>query len=608
MKKNILIKGMLGLCAAVMITGCSDNYLDLAPESDPSTSAIQGNANNALLAVRGIARMMNTQYQEISTGNQYIGESYINTIYNDGMGQDCYNLLAFQQFGSAMSNWDEMGNERASWFTYLAWNYSYTLIRQANIILDGIEEMQGDEALINLIKAEALTYRAHGYTKLLQFYAPRWEDSENGNKYCVVLRTTATLDEMPLATMNEVKTQIYADLDEALKCYDATTMEREYKWEPSREIACGIYSRAALIFHDWAKAQEMAKAAQNGFAVMDNKTAFGGFYETNNDFMWESSSEDSDIYYWSWGAHYTCNGQYTNSWGLCDAISLDLYDQLDKNDVRRNWFFTPDKIVGKTGLANRGKLTKEAFWDASLVSPTDCDMSIGPTMDPKNGNRWGLQNAVAYYGLEYIDNQFTGDMNKMIADTRFACYMQYGSSVAGGFMVQKGVQANLGKCTIGAQYKFWSIAPYGTSTYPYMRCSEMVLNEAEAAYENGDYATAKACLEKINKLRISGYKCNSSGEALRDEIRLCKRIELWGEGYSWSDLKRWNLPMKRRPWIEGNANSGNIGANYAIERKANEQAGWRYAVPAIERDFNSAIDVSLLPDPKEYTPAVLLKE
>lgn len=608
MKNNIIIKGLFGLCAAAMLAGCSDSYLDLAPESDPSTNTIQNNAKNALLAVRGIARMMNTQFSQVSTGNQYNGEAYVNTIYNDAMGQDAYVLLAFQQFGASMSNWNSMGNERASWFTYIPWNYGYTLIRQANMILENIDEMEGEKALIDLVKAECLTYRAHGYTKLLQFYAPRWEDSDNGSKYCIVIRDTPSLGDTPLVTMNDVKKQIYSDLDEALKCYDATDMEREYKWEPSREIACGIYSRAALIFHDWETAQKMAKEAQKGFAVMDNKTAFAGFYETNNDFMWESSSEDSDIYYWSWGSHYTCNGQYTNSWGLCDAISLDLYNQLDAKDVRREWFLTPDKIVGKTGLANRGKLTIEAFWDPLLVSPTDCDMSIGKTADPKDGTRWGLSNAAAYFGLNYINKTFTGDMNKMLGETPFACYMEYGPSVQGGFMVDKGVQAKLGKCTLGAQYKFWSLAPYGTSTYPYMRCSEMVLNEAEAAYEAGDYATAKNCLEKINKLRIPGYTCTSSGEALRDEIRLCKRIELWGEGMSWSDLKRWNLPMKRRPWIENNINSGNIGASYAIIRQINEQGGWRYAVPANERDFNKAIDASLLPKPEEYTPATMLKE
>lgn len=606
MKKNILIKGMIGLCAVAMMTGCSDSYLDVAPESDPSTSTMQSNAKNALLAVRGIARFMNTQYSATSQ-NQYIGESYINTIYNDGIGQDCYVLLAQQQWGAAVYNWNMMGNERQSWFTHLVWNYGYTLIRNANLILDGIDQMQGEADMVNLVKAEALTYRAHGYIKLLQFYAPRWEDSDNGNKECLVLRTKPTMDASPLVSMKAIKDQIYADLDEALKSYDATKLTREYKWEPCREIACGLYSRAALIFHDWDKAQEMAKEAQKGFAVMDNNTAFAGFYETNNDFMWESSSEESDIYYWSWGSHYTCNGQYTSAWGLCDAISLDLYNMLDAKDVRRNWFFTPDKVVGKTGLANRGKLTEEAFWDANLVSPSDCDMGIGPSADPKDGGRWGLVNSIAYFGLEYMNNTFKGDMSKM-NNSGFACYMNFGAKVDNGFMVQKGMMARVGKCTLGAQYKFWSIAPYGVSTYPYMRCSEMVLNEAEAAYEAGDYAAAQAAVTKINSLRIPGYKCTKTGTELRDEIRLCKRIELWGEGFSWSDLKRWNLPMARRPWKEGKVGSGNIGATFAIIRQPNEQAGWRFIVPSTEREFNELIDVALLPKPSEYTNATLLEE
>ena len=68
------------------------------------------------------------------------------------------------------------------------WVYSYALIAQLNEILATIDNAEGPDADRNFTKAQALTLRAHCYWRLLQVYAPRWEDSNNGEKLTVVLR------------------------------------------------------------------------------------------------------------------------------------------------------------------------------------------------------------------------------------------------------------------------------------------------------------------------------------------------------------------------------------------------------------------------------------
>lgn len=610
MKNNKIIKGMMLLASASMLTACSDSYLEVAPESEPSPSVISTSLSGAQLAIRGIGRAMNCQYSELP-GNQPNGESYINTIFGEGWGQDCYESLAMQQFGASGIKWNRMGDARNStWENAVIWNYPYQLIYMANGVLDGIAGMDAtmaETAEAKFYKAQALTFRAHAYVKLMQYFAPRWEDSNNGATPCIVIRTTQSLEDQPLSSMADVKKRIYDDLDEAIKLYDESKLERQYKWEADKSVALGVYARAAMICHDWATAQKMAHDAQEGYEVMDNNTLFQGFYKTNNDFMWESSAEESDIYYWSWGSHYTVNGQYVNSWANIGAgsISLDLYNQMDPKDVRRSMFLTPDKVTEYRNLSPNKKLKADDFWDATLVNASNMDMSIGATGGDRSKPdlKWGLVNFIVKYGQNYRDKIFTGSLAETNPESGnvFTCYFEEGSAVEGGFAVSKGVQAKLTGLQIGAQYKFWSIRPYGVSTYPYMRSTEMLLTEAEAAYMAGDMPTATNCLVKIQGLRIPGYTCTKTGQDLLNEIRLARRLELWGEGYGFPDLKRWNLPIERRAWVANDPASGNCAKQYSMKRQPNEQAGWRFMIPASETDFNKAIDRTQLPDQSQYT-------
>lgn len=81
---------------------------------------------------------------------------------------------------------------------------------------------------------------------------------------------------------------------------------------------------------------------------------------------------------------------------------------------------------------------------------------------------------------------------------------------------------------------------------PYMRTAEMLLIEAEARAKQGQTANSQAALFTLLKNRNASYvQSTNTGQALLDEIYLNRRIELWGEGHRFTDLKRLNLPMSR---------------------------------------------------------------
>ncbi len=82
--------------------------------------------------------------------------------------------------------------------------------------------------------------------------------------------------------------------------------------------------------------------------------------------------------------------------------------------------------------------------------------------------------------------------------------------------------------------------------YVFMRAAEMYLIEAEARALNGDDAGARQALYDLISTRDASYTLSAnSGSALLSEIRTHRRIELWGEGFAFYDMKRWGVDLER---------------------------------------------------------------
>jgi starch-binding outer membrane protein, SusD/RagB family len=95
--------------------------------------------------------------------------------------------------------------------------------------------------------------------------------------------------------------------------------------------------------------------------------------------------------------------------------------------------------------------------------------------------------------------------------------------------------------------KFKTRAAPTIGDVPYIRLAEMYLIVAEAnAKIPGKEAEAKAALLTLAKNRDPNYTLSTnSGPALINEILVQRRVELWGEGFRFFDLKRLNQPLDR---------------------------------------------------------------
>lgn len=113
----------------------------------------------------------------------------------------------------------------------------------------------------------------------------------------------------------------------------------------------------------------------------------------------------------------------------------------------------------------------------------------------------------------------------------------------------------------------------------FMRASEMYLIEAEAlARLSGREVDARKALYDLVITRDPEYVMSTkSGEALIDEILTHRRVELWGEGFRFYDLKRLNMPLNRE------------GANHvaSLAQILTVPAGdirWEFLIPQGELD------------------------
>ncbi|WP_136465904.1 RagB/SusD family nutrient uptake outer membrane protein [Flagellimonas onchidii] len=121
----------------------------------------------------------------------------------------------------------------------------------------------------------------------------------------------------------------------------------------------------------------------------------------------------------------------------------------------------------------------------------------------------------------------------------------------------------------------------------YMRASEMWLIEAEALARDGNPSAADILFDLISLRDPEYVKSTNTGDDLVEEIYLQRRIELWGEGFGYLDLKRLKKPLQR---------SGGNHLDFGVEsaRILDEAPGgplFKFQIPEGEISSNPNINI-----------------
>lgn len=545
MKKiiNKLFAGSL-LAGMMLVSSCAGDYLDTAPTDSTGATDAVGTTANAMKALNGIAKIMTTHHSYFGGG--FAGENNIMIQYESYPSEN-YNYNYYASGWSPIFN-QEFHTRTNSIYDAYAWYYYYTIAGNANTILANIDNAEGTEAERNFVKASALTFRAYAFEKLVHYYCWRWQDSNNGASQGIVLRLDESTGGQGYATLAETYAQIYKDLDEAIMLFEQSGMDRNASqvWMPNINVAHAIYARAALTKQDYTKALTEAKLARQNYPLMSNAEYHAGFCNPTSEWIFGSfGSAQENNWYWSYGTQYACNGYYANAAGAANgagSIGRELINRIPNNDARKALFLTEDKFPGYN------------FNDGSAM---DLGYGILGMGDDKKKADALWEEAAAY-------------CQKMAVSGLEAPYQA-------GYMY------------LGGQLKFYVFDTPGVSYLPFIRSSEMVLVEAEANYFLNDETAARAALVELNATsgRNPEYTCDKSGEALWNEIMDYRELELWGEGFAWSDYKRWNRDIVRHSFAEG----GNAHISVAKTIPASGVNKWTWDVPLNETDYNDELNL-----------------
>ena len=535
--KNYINKifGCAILASATLLASCGSDYLETKPTASVSSTEAVATTDMAYKALNGIARCQTTQHYAFTQG--FAGENAIIRLYENLPSQN-YNYNYYAPGWTPIHN-QTFHNRTSTIYDGYAWYYYYQLIGQANRIIAHIDAATGSDEDKKFIKASALAFRAYSYEKLIHYYCYRWQDSNNGASQGVVLRLDESTGDAPFATLAETVAQIYKDCQEAITLFGESGIDRpaDQVWIPNVNVAHAVYARAALFSQDYQTAVDQAKLAKKGYPLMSNDSYAAGFCEPTSEWIMGSYGDDSENnWYWSYGTQGACNGYYATAEGNptgAGTIGHELISRIPNNDARKQNFLTEDKF---------------------------------PDLD--------LDKESPYY--------YTFGILGMMDDN---IYEQAASIVKAHQAKGLTTPYQAGFYYLDANLKFYVKAQPGVGYVPFIRSSEMVLIEAEANYFLGKTAEAQAALVELNATsgRNPEYTCTKTGEELLSEIQDYRCLELWGEGFEWSDFKRWNKAVVRKSFADG----GNAHQSVAITIKPEDGNKWTWGVPLNETDYNA---------------------
>lgn len=549
------------------LSSCKKGYLDTLPTDRVSSDAVFKTTADIMSVLNGVHR---ATYAREDQGN-YGQPSMM--IYNDMLGDDLVMNAASNGWYNNEYKWLSHRNENSGLCSY-SYRLYYTILVNINMILQNIDAATGSQADKNFIKGQALTYRAWCYFNLVQYFGIRYDKNNIPNSQPgIPLLISPTVEPQPRATVEEVYAQINKDLDAAIPLLPTT---RPNKSHINVYVARGIKARVALTQQNWGVAATEAAAARAGFSLMSRTQYLDGFVDYSNpEWMWGIDHiDDQSGFFGAFHSYMSCNYNSTNIRGNPKSINMLLYDALPYEDIRRSVFeksglslsggtgYASAPTVTITGGGGTGATAIANVAGGTVTSFTITNTGTGYTSNPTVTLTGGGGSGVVLFPII---------VNGQLREISITPAIVPAGGVRRPYMTQKFRLPGAAPATITQ------------GDVVYMRAAEMYLIEAEAKARNSDESGARTALFSLVSTRNPSYVLSTnSGQALIDEILFQRRVELWGEGFRFFDLKRLNLPLNRN-----GSNHQLVLANIFDMPAGSPQ--WQFLIPRAELNANSKV-------------------
>jgi hypothetical protein len=522
-------------------TSCQDEFLTRTPTDQVSADVALASVENMQLVLNGIHRSMFSQSQTIFPGgNTNIANDHWYVPQGDNLTGGIIHSASANNLG-----W----RDNMQWLDHtvptslsieIMWYHRYNIILHANLLINGIPESGFVGPELQEILGQAYTYRAFAYLSLVQHYARGYMIGNPATDKGVPLlfATEAPYESKPRSTVEEIYVQIGLDLDAAITAFATSTGRTgsgpSAKGQLNVNVAHGLKARWALSKGDWAQAAQSAVEARAGFPLLNEAAWLSGF-NTNDlsEVIWGSNVITTETTFFRSYFYLMCN-TFNGSQNRSNPKIADrrIVDAIPATDFRSKAFLPDAPNTNNSAANGLGGFAK----NTNPLYPTLADWNAA------------IASIKAQYG--------------MVSGHNLHPYMSV-----------KHLQVLPG-----------TIEP---DDIIYMRSAEMYLIEAEAEAMQGNISPAQTALAALVDTRDTGFdeSIYNTQQLLMDQIKFQRRVELWGEGFGYTDHIRWDEGIDHAANGGSGASSVLYNAAYQVEKPSLNDA-WIFKIPQAEINAN----------------------
>ena len=390
--KNIFIAIFTG--TALLLNGCSkvDDFLD----ADPSKSS-----RKVIQTAEQLDQVLAsfTRYYQEKPDIMLASDDYeINREYEQ------YLSSGYSAYMRYYSCWND---ENPVDTRYHTWGGEYTKVYYANLVLNNIDGVEGDEAFKANLKAEAYFLRAYCFFQIALAHTLYYTGS-NGDELGITLKMTTSFEESAArASLKDTWDQIDSDLQEALKITKPfkNSDGKGQTWRATTASVKGFAARYYLYRGDYDNAKKYAQEVLSEYnALKDYNDPAEMYHHSHVDtytinagtadeevvtvqfpYTYDQMySQTSYINFLEWKeliyarACYYSNWDYIPSKGLLDTFKEDVPGGDPNNDLRYYFYMLPDFSLRYAEKTTNGRIPGycQFFMDTIISGPTTAEMNL----------------------------------------------------------------------------------------------------------------------------------------------------------------------------------------------------------------------------------------
>lgn len=509
MNKYILKAIFCSALALPLFTSCE---LDQFPTDSLTDKESWKTYNDATNQYNGLLAILRS---DISGSNAYLTD-VMSDLFNQRLTSDSYGQEHSWRFTGSQFGGDAI------------WANNYSVILQANFILQNIGKFENSSTLsdqqkanIYNIKATAYFARAYAYSRMVTRYCKDYEPETAANELGLPIVETVSSEAKPArASLQTTCDTIEANLNHAMTYFDKVAEYNEGVkptariessiYKPNADCVTALRARFYLYEHKFDQAIEEAETIRNTYSLAS------GSREMLN--LW-ILDEGSEIIY----EPLQTPDELSGSYGIFLSYNLVTSDLSNTEFKGMNPDFLPTK--GLVDLYSDQDVRRKVYFSYPKDGYNTFNLGFG--------TQSGYQLLIfdQLLGVSADISTTSGDTESGVVFTKY-----------------------VGNPTLRKQ-NVWYAQNYNMTKA--FRASEayLIIAEANLRKANPDEAAARDALNELRRNRFEGETdYNESADYIGDNVTGAALVKVmqdeWtrefvGEGFRLDNLKRWHLGFKR---------------------------------------------------------------